>query len=180
MARPNHCRLRNWFVFPTIYHKKGVDSMYNPNENRFGDPEDQFTRPPRRAASPMAMAAVSCAIIAILTSITGIVSIIFASLGILFACLSKGSRSKPERATKYAFRISIIAMIISGVLMLFSLVTVIRQYGSLQNYYNSYLEMIEENYGIDLEDIYGIDSGQDYDIDSDTGYTPETGTGEAL
>ncbi|MCD8148077.1 MAG: hypothetical protein LUE92_00615 [Clostridiales bacterium] len=154
--------------------------MYNPNENRFGDPEDQFTRPPRRAASPMAMAAVTCAIIAILTSITGFVAIIFASLGILFACLSKGSRTKPERAAKYAFRISIIAMVISAALLVFSFFTVIREYGSLQNYYRYYLNTIEENYGIDLEDMYGIDSGQDYGTDSEPAYTPEAGAGEAL
>ncbi|MCD8323992.1 MAG: hypothetical protein LUC32_03425 [Clostridiales bacterium] len=143
--------------------------MYNPNENRFGDPEDQFTRPPRRAASPMAMAGVSCAIIAILTSVTGIISIVFAALGILFSSLSRGDRAKPVRAEKYAFRISLIAIIVSVAITAASLITVINQYGSLMNYYKAYLYTIEQNYGIDIEDLYGIDTEDLFGVETDGG-----------
>ena len=117
--------------------------MFNPNENRFGDPPEQ---PPRRAASPMALAAVSCAILGIMTVYTGIISLAIGSLAVLFAFLSQGNRPQPERPARYAFRVGIIAIIVSIVLMIASFAIVIFQYGSLKNFYNSYLYTLEQQY----------------------------------
>ncbi len=120
--------------------------MYDPNENRFGDPEDQFTRPPRKAASNMALAAVACAIIGILSVFTVIGGMFFGSLAILFARLSQSDRTEPERPAKYALRVGIVALVISGAIMLFSLTFVIHRYGGLENFYQEYMEMIEQQY----------------------------------
>lgn len=124
--------------------------MYNPNENRFGDPEDQFNRPQRRS-SAMASAAIACAIIGIITTLTGFFAILFGSLAILFAVLSKGSNPKPERASRYAFIVGLIAVLISVAIIIASFVMIIRTYGSLENYYNTYLYTIEQYYCIDLD-----------------------------
>ena len=126
--------------------------MFDPNENPFGDPPDQFNRPPRRAASPMALAAVFCAVLGILTVFTGFLSLFFGSLAVLLAFLSKGDRPKAERPALYAFRAGIAAIVISAVLIAASFTIVFRQYGSFENFYNSYLYTIEQYYGEDTED----------------------------
>ena len=121
--------------------------MYDPNKNRFGDPEDQFSRPP--ANSSMTTAAIACAIIGIITVMTGFIAIIFGSLAIIFAILSRGADSKPSRVSRYAFIVGLIAVLISVVIIIHSLAVIIQTYGSLENYYNTYLYTIEQYYGLD-------------------------------
>lgn len=137
--------------------------MFDPNENRFGDPVDQFTRPPRKPASSMAMAAIACAIIAILSVFTVIGAILFGTLAIIFALLSRGSRLKFERPAKYALYVGIIALFISAVIMIFSVVFTIREYGSFENYYRIYLNTLEQNYGIDIDPYDSADPFTDMD-----------------
>ncbi len=123
--------------------------MYNQNHNRFGDPEERFDRPPKN--SSMTTAAIACAIIGIITVMTGVFAIFFGSLAILFAVLSRGSESKPNRVSRYAFIVGLVAVLISIVIIIYSLVTVLQTYGSLENYYNTYLYTIEQYYGINME-----------------------------
>lgn len=129
--------------------------MYDPNANQFGDPVN--TRPPRKPASSMAMAAVACAIIAILSVFTVFGTILFGALAVIFALLSRGSKLKFERPAKYALYVSIIALIISAVLMLFNIMFTLREYGSFENYYKKYLYTLEQNYGIDLDPYDSVD-----------------------
>lgn len=129
--------------------------MFDPNENRFGDPPDQFSRPPKRAASPMAMAAISCAILGIMTVFSGFFSLLFGSLAILFACLSRGDSPRPERPAAYALRVGIVAVVISIVVIVSSFFLVIRQYGSFENFYNTYIHTLEQQY--DTDDSSGND-----------------------
>ncbi len=122
--------------------------MYNPTEHSDFHYED---RRPRRSASPMASAALTCAILGILTSLTGLFSILFGSLAILLSALSRGANKKPERAARFALRGGVIALVLSVVVICVSVKTVLREYGSLENYYNTYVYTIEQLYGIDLD-----------------------------
>ncbi len=130
--------------------------MYNSNENRWGDRDDQFTQPPRRSTSPMGIASISCAIIGLFCILTGIFALVFGSLAILFANLSKGSREKVQRPVTYGRMVGGIAAVIGAAVIIYSFATVYIQYGSFQNYYNTYIDTMEENYGLDL-DAYRID-----------------------
>lgn len=171
--------------------------MYNPNSNRFGDPEDQFSRPPRRNSSPMASASVTCALIGLLTFFTVYGALIFGSLAILFSLLSKGDRKKKERSARFAFMAGIIAVCIAAGMFVYSFVSVLWQYGSFSNYYYEYVQELEEEYGVDLglDELFGEDSSEgaadsDADTDSDYGtdadtdteydYDTDTGTDEEL
>lgn len=173
--------------------------MYNSNSNRFGDPEDQFSRPPRRNSSPMASASVTCALIGLLTFFTVYGSLVFGSLAILFSLLSKGNRKTKERSARFSFLAGIIAVCLAAGMILYSVVSVIWQYGSFSNYYYEYVQELEEEYGVDLglDEFFGEDSSDssadsdadtdyDYGTDSDTdadydyGTDSDTGTDEEL
>ncbi|MCD8300819.1 MAG: hypothetical protein LUC41_06575 [Clostridiales bacterium] len=114
--------------------------MYNPNENRFGDPEDQFERPPVRNMSTMAAAGLACGIIGLVLCETGWFGIMFGALGILFGFLSKGAADKPCKQARYGMIIGLVALLIGIVMIIVSFRTVIVNYGSIQNYYNMFLQ----------------------------------------
>lgn len=143
--------------------------MYDPNENRFGDPVNHFTRKQKEPSSPMAMAAFACSIIAILSVFTVYGAVLFGSLAVIFALLSRNSKLKFERSAKYALNVGIIALIISAVIILFSIVFTLREYGSFENYYQKYFNTLQQNYGIDLNPYDSFDPNTDID-----------GTAEAL
>ncbi len=130
--------------------------MYQPEENRFEQLDNEYVRPPRRQASPMATAALTFAVLGIISSLTGFFSIIFGSLAILFSALSKGNRPRPEKAAKFACRLGILSIAISIVVICVSVKIVLTQYGGLENYYNTYLYTIEQNYGITLDDFEAL------------------------
>ncbi len=133
--------------------------MYDSNENRWGDRDDQFTQPPRRSTSPMGIASISCAIIGLFCIMTGIFALVFGSLAILFANLSKGSHAKVQRPVTYGRMVGCIAAVIGAIMIIYSFSAIYIQYGSFSNYYNTYIESMEENYGLDL-DAYRFDTGE--------------------
>lgn len=149
--------------------------MYDPNENRFGDPPDQFTRPRRKPASSMAMASVTCAIIAILSVFTVFGALLFGALGIIFALLSRREDLTLERPAKYGLYVAIIALIISAAISVFSVVYTLREYGSFANFYQKYLYTLEENYGIELDPGAYDYSTPDSDAPSDGNAIPDSG-----
>ncbi len=124
--------------------------MYNQNENRYNDPPERYVSPRQRSVSRMAIASIACGIIGIFCFMTGFFAVFFGALGMLFAALSKGEQKRPERLARYGRVIGLIAIFAGVAMMIFSVTTVINQYGSLENYYNSYIESMAEDYGIDL------------------------------
>ncbi len=123
--------------------------MDDSNENRYENRGGPYTQQ-QRSTSPMAIAAITCAILGLLFFSSGYFSLVFGSLAILFAFLSKGSRDRVQRPATYGRLIGLIDIGIGVLMITLSLTSVIRQYGSLENYYDSYLTTIEETYGIDL------------------------------
>ncbi len=126
--------------------------MYDPYGNRYNynDPPPPPPRRPVRSVSPMAIAAIVCAVISLFCIMTGIFALIFGSLAIVFAFLSKGSRPRPERVAVYARFIGFLAAAIGAVLIIYSVFVAIDEYGSLENFYYSYLESVEQSYNLDL------------------------------
>ncbi len=125
--------------------------MYDSNQNQFGDQGGQFSQPPRRSTSAMGIASISCAIIGLFCIMTGMFAIVFGSLAILFAHLSKGSREKIQRPATYGRLVGCIAAGVGVIMIAASFFIVIRDYGSIENYYYTYMYNLEQTYGIDLD-----------------------------
>ncbi len=124
--------------------------MYNQNDNQYNDSPERYVSPRQRSVSRMAIASIACGIIGIFCFMTGIFAIFFGALAMLFAALSKGEHKKPEGLARYGRIIGLIAIFAGLAMTVYSVASVINQYGSLENYYNTYVESMAEDYGFDL------------------------------
>lgn len=92
---------------------------------------------------PMTTAAVVLSVIAVSTVCCIYVSFVCGILGIIFALLSKGGETKMSPSARTACTVSVTAIILSVLLLLGSFLTLIIQYGSIEQFWKAYMEMIE-------------------------------------
>lgn len=95
----------------------------------------------------MVIASLVCGVIGLFCIVTGFFAIFFGSLAILFSFLARGSKSRVERPAIYGRVIGIIAAVIGAIMIIYSMSVLMRDYGSLENFYNSYT--IDQFYGTD-------------------------------
>lgn len=124
--------------------------MYEQNAN-----SDHFQENPHRYrpnGNMLATTALICAILGIVSVCCLYGAFVFGGLAIVFGLLSRGSRKKTFGPARTAIWIGTIALIISAVITAVSFVSLIRQYGSLENLINTYTYTLEKSLGIDPED----------------------------
>ena len=78
-------------------------------------------------------------------------SYILGALAILFALLSRGGQMKMSSKAKLGLIVGIAAIILSTLLTVASLYIVLQEYGSFENYFREYSEMM----GLDFEESFG-------------------------
>ncbi len=137
--------------------------MYEQNENSWQD-RDRFrqNRPPGgNTSNLLATASLACAVLAIVMTCCG-GGFVLGALAIMFGLLSRGAHKKAVGSSWVGILIGSITLIISIVITVTSYIGIIKQYGSLQNYIDSYTYTLEKNLGIDLtpegdlpDDFYG-------------------------
>ncbi|MCI8890011.1 MAG: hypothetical protein HFH34_01415 [Eubacterium sp.] len=114
--------------------------MEDGNRNQYG----QGSRIPADQRSvPMTTAAVVLSIIAISTISCTYLSLICGVLGITFALLSKGGEQTMSPHARSALSVSITAIVLTVLLLAGTFLTMILQYGSLEAFWNVYMEMLE-------------------------------------
>ncbi len=91
----------------------------------------------------MTTAAVVLSIIAISTICCTYLSLICGVLGITFALLSKGGEQTMSPHARSALSVSITAIVLTVLLLAGTFLTMILQYGSLEAFWNVYMEMLE-------------------------------------
>lgn len=103
-----------------------------PNQDENWSPMQQGA--PRTPGQTFAMMSATLAVIGIVTFFTGFFPLFFGSLAVIFALLSRGqgNLSKPARV---AIPLGTISMIIGVAVIVFAVVSIIRQFGSFENYY---------------------------------------------
>ncbi|MDD6037222.1 MAG: hypothetical protein PUD20_00240 [bacterium] len=109
-------------------------------------PEGNFDPQYRSPVFPgMAMqtAATVLSIIAIATSCCIYSALICGALSIILAALSRGDHKKLNRTAKNAVVVSVIAIVFSLCMTTAMFASTIQEYGSLENFYNSYTQMLE-------------------------------------
>ncbi len=113
--------------------------MEDGNRNQYG----QDSRIPADQRSvPMTTAAVVLSIIAISTISCTYLSLICGVLGITFALLSKGGEQTMSPHARSALSFSIIVIVLIA-LLAGTFLTMLLQYGSLEAFWNVYMEMLE-------------------------------------
>lgn len=107
----------------------------------FGNRNGQM--PADRRSIPMTTAAVVFSVIAVSTVCCVYVSFLCGILGMIFALLSKGGELTMSQNAKTAFCISTAAVILTVLLLLGSVLTLILQYGSIEEFWKVYMEMVD-------------------------------------
>lgn len=96
-----------------------------------------------KRSRPMTTAAVVLSVIAVSTVCCIYVSFVCGILGIIFALLSKGGETTMSLSARTACTVSVTAIILSVLLLLGSFLTLIIQYGSIEQFWKAYMEMME-------------------------------------
>ena len=95
-----------------------------------------------KRSRPLTTAAIVCSTIAISTICCLYLSVICGVLGIIYALLSKGGELTMSQNAKAALWISVFAIFLSITLVAGSFLIVIMRYGSLEAFWNAYMEMV--------------------------------------
>lgn len=135
-----------------------MEPNYNPytnspngeNQNPYGQPQ-QFPSRAQRAAQSFETAAFTLGIISVFSSSIIYVAYICGALAILFALLSRGDRMHFSSHSRLGLIFGVGAIILSTVLFVYSLYTILQEYGSIENYLREYSTML----GIDFEEEFG-------------------------
>lgn len=93
---------------------------------------------------PMTTAAVVFSVIAVSTVCCFYLSFICGILGIIFTLLSKGGETTMSLNARSAMSVSITAIVLSILLLAGSFLTLIIQYGSMEKFWNAYMEIVEQ------------------------------------
>lgn len=113
------------------------------NENPRYQQYSQYQQtPPDKRSRAMTTAAVSLSIVAVSTTCCIYISFICGVLGIIFALLSKGGEMTMSPSAKTALRVSVIAIVLTVSLTIGSFAMVIAQYGSMEAFWEAYMEMM--------------------------------------
>lgn len=95
---------------------------------------------------PMVTAAVVLSVIAVSTVCCIYVSFICGILGIIFALLSKGGETTMSPSARTACVVSVTAIVLSVLLLCGSFLTLIMQYGSIEQFWKAYMEILETDF----------------------------------
>lgn len=96
-----------------------------------------------KRSQAMTTAAVILSVVAVSTVCCIYVSLICGVLGIMFALLSKGGEMTMSPNAKTALGVSILAIVLTILMLAVSVVIVILQYGSIEEFWKVYIEMVE-------------------------------------
>ena len=107
----------------------------------YGNLEDPMQADKR--SMTMTTAAIALSILSVCTICCIYVSFLCAILGIIFALLSKGGEMTMSRNARTACTVSITSIVLSVLLLISSFVALIMQYGSIEQFWNVYMEMVE-------------------------------------
>ena len=110
------------------------------NRNSYG-PDSRM--PADQRSVPMTTAAVVLSVIAISTICCTYLSFLCGVLGITFALLSKGGEQTMSPHARSALSVSITAIVLTVLLFAGSFAALILQYGSLEEFWKVYMEMVE-------------------------------------
>jgi hypothetical protein len=134
--KQGQCKPNNSIVFlkTSCYTKAARRCFMFGNEN--GKPAD-------KRSIPMTTAAVVLSVIAVSTICCIYVSFLCGILGIIFALLSKGGESTMSPNARTALIVSVFAVVMTVLLLAASVFTLILQYGSLEAFWNVYMEMVK-------------------------------------
>lgn len=94
-------------------------------------------------------AALVLSVISIATCTCIYFSIPLGALAVIFALLSKGGETSLNSKSKLAFWLGIAGIAITTIIYAFSIITLLREYGSIDGILNAYSQMI----GIDYSDL---------------------------
>lgn len=97
----------------------------------------------------METAALVLAVISIATCTCIYFSIPLGALAVIFALLSKGGETSLNSKSKLAFWLGIAGIAITTIIYAFSIITLLREYGSIDGILNAYSQMT----GIDYSDL---------------------------
>ena len=100
-------------------------------------------KPADKRSIPMTTAAVVLSVIAVSTICCIYVSFLCGILGIIFALLSKGGESTMSPNARTALIVRVFAVVMTVLLLAASVFTLILQYGSLEAFWNVYMEMVK-------------------------------------
>ena len=95
-----------------------------------------------------------CSILGVVTFCCIYSALVFGALAVLFGLLSRGSAKRPCPQARAGIRLGIIALVLTTALNIYSYVSMIQQYGSIQNALNASYSMLEDMTGMDLEEYY--------------------------
>ncbi len=117
-------------------------------QNQYRDPLhiSQMTNeqmPGDKRSPKMTTAAIVLSVAAISTTCCLYLSIVCSSLAIIFALLSKGGEQTMSANAKMALRTSVLAIFLTITLTIGSFVTVIREYGSVDAFLKTYMELVQ-------------------------------------
>lgn len=96
-----------------------------------------------RRSMPMTTAAIVLSVIAVSAICCVYPSFLCGILGIIFALLSKGGEMTMSPNARMALMVSITAIVLSVLLLAGSFLTLIIQYGSMEEFWKAYMEMVE-------------------------------------
>ena len=107
----------------------------------FESPNSQL--PIDKRSASMTTAAVVLSMIAVCTICCVYISFICGILGIILALLSKGGESTMSPNARTALNVSITAIVLTIMLLAGSFITLILQYGSIEEFWRVYMEMVK-------------------------------------
>ena len=108
---------------------------------------------PDKRSIPMTTAAIVMSVIAVSTVCCVYISFICGILGIIFALLSRGGETTMSSGARTALTVSVTAIVLTILLFAGSLLTLIMQYGSIEEFWKAYMELVDM-YGSVYESMY--------------------------
>lgn len=124
-------------------NQQGSNLNSNNNNPQYQQYSQYQQMPSDKRSKAMTTAATILSVIAMSATCCIYVSFICGILGIIFALLSKGGETTMSRNSQTALWISIFAIILTISLTIESFVMMIMQYGSLDAFWKTYMEMVE-------------------------------------
>jgi hypothetical protein len=100
----------------------------------------------KKSSNSLATASLTCSIFGILMTFFG-AGFFFGALAIILGLLSRGDRKKATGTARRGIMIGVVALITSIIILAGSYAMIVMQYGSFQNYYDSYMYTIEQTMG---------------------------------
>lgn len=108
-------------------------------------PEEQERQEKREAAAAaLASASFVCALLSVIAVYFGVPAIFFGGLAVTFSLLIRTTGIERTRKANLSLGVGFVTMIIGIAMLIYSLVYIVDNYGSFQNFYEYYYEQLEE------------------------------------